>query len=138
MQSHHVLTFSPTLAAFERAADDLRRALDDSRITDRLRYNVELIFEEIATNIIRHSRASEESEIVASIELGDSVCVVTFEDSGMPFDPSRGPNPEAPTSIDGARVGGLGLVLVRKACTRVDYERTAQQRNRLRLTMSQN
>jgi anti-sigma regulatory factor (Ser/Thr protein kinase) len=137
MQTRHVLTFPPTLAAFQHVGDDLRRALDDNAVPNKVRYNVELVVEEIATNIIRHSRASDESEVVLSLELGESV-VLTVEDSGMPFDPTQQPDPKAPDSIDTAKVGGLGLVLVRKASKRIEYERTATQRNRLTVTISAN
>ena len=51
MQSGHVLTFPGTRAGYTRAFADLRRALDDRGLPENARYNCELVFEEVVTNI---------------------------------------------------------------------------------------
>jgi anti-sigma regulatory factor (Ser/Thr protein kinase) len=40
------------------------------------------------------------------------------------------------TSIDDASIGGRGLVLLRKAAERLEYERTPDHRNRLTVTVA--
>lgn len=137
MARRYDLSFSATLAGFQQAADDVRRRLDDSGLPARLRYNIELVFEEVVTNIIRHSAVSSNGpNIEASLEIDADRTVLTFEDSGTPFDPRQQPEPKRPESLDVAEVGGLGLVLVRKASESIDYERTPGQRNRLTVTVA--
>lgn len=130
----HVLRFPGTSAGFERAADDLRALLDARALGGTSRYNVELAFEEIATNIIRHGSSSE--DIVVTVVFGGDEVLLTFEDNGVPFDPSRHPDPSVPESLDEASLGGLGLVFVRKISSRLSYERTTQRRNTLRVAIS--
>jgi anti-sigma regulatory factor (Ser/Thr protein kinase) len=132
--SEHVLRFPGTLAGFQEAAGVLRGLLDTRRLHGDARYNVELAFEEIATNIIRHGSPTGDVEL--AIAFDDDETVLTFEDDGVPFDPCEQPDPAMPASIDEALVGGLGLVLVRKVSTRIAYERTPQCRNHLRLAIS--
>ncbi len=125
----HLVTFPPTSAGFEEAARALRDLLDARHVAGDTRYNVELAFEEIATNIIRHGSATGDVEV--AITFDENEIVLTFEDNGVPFDPLERPDPVAPSSIDEPLVGGLGLMLVRKIATRMVYERTPQSRNPL-------
>ncbi len=130
MQSgSHVVRFTGTGAGFEKAANDLRSLLDARNVGGVPRHNVELAFEEIVTNIIRHGRTSE--DIVVTVAFGGNEVLLTFEDNGIPFDPSSHPDPVVPESLDEVIPGGLGLVLVKKISSRFTYERTAQQRNSL-------
>ena len=131
--SQSVLCFPGTLAGFEEAAAALRGLLDARQLYGAPRYNVELAFEEIATNIIRHG--SPIADVELTIFFDHDEIVLTFEDDGVPFDPRRPPDPEMRTSIDEPSVGGFGLVLVRKISTRIAYERTSQCRNHLRLAI---
>jgi serine/threonine-protein kinase RsbW len=132
-QAPHVLRFPATIEAFEEAALALRSLLDAQGATGLPRFHVELAFEEIATNIIRYGSPSGDVEV--TVVFGEDDIVLTFEDDGVPFDPAGQPLPAVPASIDEARVGGLGLVLVRKISTRLTYTRTAAHRNRLTLAI---
>src|SRR5262245_51323625 len=124
MPIRQVLRFPATPAGLRQAADDIRRTLDASNLPARARYNVELIFDEIVANIIRHGGAAPAAEIEAEVELAAHEAILTFEDSGAPFDPREHPEPAPPRGLDDARVGGFGLMLVRKAAGHIDYERT--------------
>jgi anti-sigma regulatory factor (Ser/Thr protein kinase) len=54
------------------------------------------------------------------------------EDRGSPFDPSQAVDAPRATRIEDARIGGLGLRLVRMAARRVHYERVGDK-NRVTL-----
>jgi serine/threonine-protein kinase RsbW len=138
MQSGLVLTFPGTLAGFERAFDDLRRTLDGHPLGRGTRYNCELVFDEVVTNIIRHGyRDNREHEIAVSLEFPGEGVVMRFEDDGVPFDPAEY-RPVAPSvSILDVPVGGRGLLLLRSAASRLEYERTPRDRNRLTVTIRQ-
>ena len=58
----------------------------------------------------------EASRIVGRIAL-------TVVDDGMAFDPTTVPEPVRPASLEEARIGGLGLVLVRRFAEELHYER---------------
>lgn len=135
MASHqHVLRFPATRAGFEDAANALRGVLDTRELGPGPRYNVELAFEEVATNIIRHG--SPRGDVEVAITFDDQEIILTFDDDGAAFDPRNQPAPPVPASIEEAPLGGLGLVLVRKVSSRITYERTAQHRNHLTLAIA--
>jgi anti-sigma regulatory factor (Ser/Thr protein kinase) len=127
------MRFRGTHAGFARAFTRLRGALDREPVDAAARYNVELVFEEIVANIIGHGAAHghEPRVRVAMATDADSI-VLTFDDDGVAFDPRahREPPPR-PASLEDAQVGGFGLMLVHRAASALDYERTAEGRNRL-------
>jgi serine/threonine-protein kinase RsbW len=139
MPSGHVLIFPGTRTGFARAFVDLRRALDGHALQQRARYNCELVFEEVVSNIIKHGYADDrEHDIEVSLDFQDEAIVMRFEDDGVPFDPLELPPVEPAKSILDTRTGGRGLLLVRTAARRLDYERTLDRRNRLTVTIGRN
>jgi anti-sigma regulatory factor (Ser/Thr protein kinase) len=128
-----LLRVPATLHGFHDAAVALRGLLDRRTLDADLRYNVELTFEEVATNIIRHG--SPKADIVVTLHLDGDEAVLTFEDDGVPFDPREQQPHPVPASLDETRIGGFGLVLVRSVSSRIEYARTDQDRNRLTLAL---
>jgi serine/threonine-protein kinase RsbW len=124
--------FPGTLAGFETAFGQLRDALDRDHLDPAVRHDVELVFEEIVANIVRHGAPDGGSvDVRVVLELADQSIVLTFDDDGVPFDPRGRDDPAPAKSLAEARIGGLGLMLVRRASSGMDYRRTADQRNLL-------
>jgi anti-sigma regulatory factor (Ser/Thr protein kinase) len=133
MSTEHVLRFAGTMEGFDIAVGALRAILDGRALHPRHRHDVELVFDEIATNIVNHGRPP--GVVEAIIRFADETTLI-FEDDGVAFDPCSFPAPPAATRRSDLRIGGLGLVIVRDLCTRVDYVRTASHRNRLTLSIA--
>lgn len=133
MNTDHVLHFPATAAGFHDAVLALRLILDARQLHPRLRHDIELVFDEIATNIVNHGRPA--GGVDAVIRFGEDTTLV-FEDDGAAFDPGTQPAPPAATRRADLRIGGLGLVIVRDLCSRVDYVRTPEGRNRLTLVIA--
>jgi anti-sigma regulatory factor (Ser/Thr protein kinase) len=135
MEGRDVLTFAATSAGFEHAFRQLRTILDRHHLRRRARYRCELVFEEVVTNIIRHSFAGERQSRISVMfgRRGDHV-ELQFEDDGLPFDPRQ--TAAAPAELPDSDSGGRGLLLVRSVAERLDYARTPQQRNQLTVTIA--
>ena len=116
--------------ALGRCAEAAGAFLRDQPLSDRVRYNAELAFEEVVSNVIRYGGARE--PIRVTLETVDGAVTLTIEDDGKAFDPTSAPLPEIPDSPAEARVGGFGLHMVRRAVEAMAYERDGD-RNRLRL-----
>jgi len=132
----------PAAAEGDGAGDHLRLtlanrrdALDETRTrvihwlqrhapTPKLVFNVELILEETLMNVIWHAHADQAEHLIRlAVQLDTDDIVMRFEDDGVPFDPLLAAPPVAPSSIDDAVPGGLGLLLVRKCARAVTYQR---------------
>jgi anti-sigma regulatory factor (Ser/Thr protein kinase) len=130
------LKFAATFDAYAQASTELARVLDARRLRPGPRYKVELVFEEIVSNIIRHGCARKpDCKVEVSVAFGAGVIVLDFHDDGQPFDPRDHAVADAPHTLDDAGHGGLGLLLVRKASATIAYER-ARDLNHLTVTIA--
>lgn len=125
-----------TTSAFGAAAGELSAFLSSRGLSDRVRHDLELVFEEIVTNIVRHGELQASTEpIVVTLEIVDGGGTLSFEDRGRAFDPTAAALAAPPRSLDEVSVGGYGLVLVRKTAARMEYQRTSDGRNRLTVSI---
>ena len=84
-------------------------------------------------NIIMYGAARDERlEIAVELERNGGTLVARIEDNGRQFDPTRAPPPVVATSLEKAKVGDLGIHLMRSFASGMDYERR-EGRNRLTL-----
>jgi anti-sigma regulatory factor (Ser/Thr protein kinase) len=114
----------------------VRTCAAQHRASERCIYNAELVFEEMFTNIVRHGTGGRgERQIVVRVSTDGQDLLLEFEDDGPEFDPTRAASPVAPASIAEARVGGLGIALVRKVASRMRYARHAD-RNALSISLA--
>jgi anti-sigma regulatory factor (Ser/Thr protein kinase) len=117
------LQFDGNAEAAAGAYPRLIAALDAANLDAPCRYGVELVFDEVVTNIVHYGSPEGRSlAIDVTVAVHDDAVEMTFEDDGIAFDSS------VPTT---APVGGFGLILVRKAVTELRYGRTPEGRNRL-------
>lgn len=80
-----------------------------------------VVLDEIASNIVRCSGASEFS--LALDRAGDALTMV-FSDGGIAFDPTKdAATPDVSAAIDDRGIGGLGIFMVKKMSKSVDYVR---------------
>ena len=94
-----------------------------------------LCAEEAATNIIRHAFAATQGKPAFRVTLGTDgdEARLTFEDEGVPFDPTAYAEPARGDRLEDLVVGGLGIRLMRGSARSLRYER-AGDTNRLILT----
>ena len=133
MTTEHRLRFRGTTKGLDGVVKRLRTILDARALHPRHRHDVELVFEEVASNIVNYGRPS--APVDAVLRFGEET-ILTFEDDGVAFDPRTQPPPPAATHPSELRIGGLGLVIVRDLCARLDYVRTPKGRNRLTLAIT--
>ena len=135
--SIEVLTFPATLDGFNAEFETLRSWLDQEQVPPKPHYDAELVYEEIVTNIVRYGFDDPTGQTVeVKLERLADGLIMTFTDSGVAFDPLQSADPEVPKTIDEAKIGGLGIKLVRQAAEDLRYERTAQGQNRLCVKIS--
>ena len=111
-----------TLAAVEDGRQELLRYLEP--LDPRVRNRLEVLFEELVVNIVRHgfARGSDQS-IHILVEKRAAEIRLTLEDDGAPFNPLEAEAPEPFHDIESARVGGLGIPLATKMASVMRYER---------------
>lgn len=80
---------------------------------------VDLIVEEVFTNIVNYSRTEF---LTINVEYDNPTLTIEFIDNGIEFNPLLKENPTPPNNIDEAHIGGLGIFLTKEMADKLDYQ----------------
>jgi anti-sigma regulatory factor (Ser/Thr protein kinase) len=120
------------LAELERLAGWIEGWVQQDVSRD-LSFALQLCLEEAVANVIMYGGAKDDRvEIAVELERNGGTLVAHVEDTGRQFDPTRVQPPSVATSLEKAKVGGVGIHLVRSFATGIRYEHR-DGRNRLTL-----
>jgi serine/threonine-protein kinase RsbW len=101
------------------------------RLSSKTLFELNLILEEVVANVISYAYGdNQRHEIVVRADLRDGELVIEVEDDGRPFNPLQSPPPDLERPLEGRKVGGLGLHLVRELTSSIEYNRK-EEKNRL-------
>jgi anti-sigma regulatory factor (Ser/Thr protein kinase) len=109
--------------------EDLARR---ASLTPEIAFALQLCLEEAAANIVMYGGTPDDAQIIIQIARADGAVTAIIEDSARPFDPTQVPPRAKPVSLDEARIGELGVHLIRHYSSEMRYERW-EDRNRLML-----
>lgn len=117
--------FALTLPRCEAAVEDGRAALlawlEPFALDARVLNRVEVVLEELVSNIVRHADAADRVSIAA--ECSGEALSLSVEDNGAPFNPFEMAERERFRDLDTAELGGLGIPLIKRLSRTVSYER---------------
>jgi serine/threonine-protein kinase RsbW len=120
------------LAELERLAEWIED-WSQQRIAPDVSHAIQLSLEEAVANIIMYGAdRNNRLEITVELEQNGGTLFARLEDNGRQFDPTQVPPPVLAPSLGEAKVGTLGIHLMRSFASRMYYERR-DGRNRLTL-----
>lgn len=92
-------------------------------LPDETIFKIDLILEELLTNVINYAYPQGEGDVEIGYSLEDGKLKVSIRDWGCPFDPFESKEPDTCRDLNERKVGGLGIYLVRKLVSELNYER---------------
>lgn len=123
-----LLKLPSTISAVEDSRAAFLDYLEPFGISEQAAYGIEVIIEELVSNVARHS--AQARTIIIEARCTDRMIHLTVEDDGEAFDPLAAPEHAGFTTLDDARLGGLGIPLIKRLSRSVEYRR-AGNRNRI-------
>jgi serine/threonine-protein kinase RsbW len=106
-------------------------------LSSDLSFAVQLCLEEAVANVIMYGgHARDRLEIAVEVEDSGATLVARVVDNGHPFDPTEALPPPLASSLAQARIGNLGIHLMRSFASSMQYERR-DGCNRLTLRFSE-
>ena len=85
---------------------------------------INICLDELLTNIVSYGFDDEIDHIIKFALNGDNKWVIiNMEDDGRPFNPIEKIDPDFPDNVESAKIGGLGIHIIRKLMDSVSYER---------------
>ena len=126
-----MLSINPTMESVPLVAAFVEEHLEKFEVPAKLSAKLMVAVDEIYSNIVRYSGASEaQIRLVKEEELVQLI----FRDNGEPYNPLNEKAPDVTASAEDRAIGGLGIFMVRKMMDNVEYEYT-NDRNKLTLTV---
>jgi len=119
-------------AAVQQSRLAVVRFLEPFGIFARTMNRVEVVLEELVSNLARHGKDVNVVTVAAGYRGG--VVDLIVEDDGAAFDPFAHPEPTPFTTLADAPLGGLGIPLVRRLTSSARYDRVgsgSEARNRV-------
>lgn len=103
--------------------------------TPKIVFDTTLASEEILVNIVSYSYPNGDGQLAIAWEedIEHHKFKLCFEDSGIPFNPLLGEEPDLSIPIEERGIGGLGILMIRKLTDDAEYT-YVDGKNRLIIT----
>jgi len=118
------LTVQATTENIQAVTEFVDRELEALDCPMRVQMQIEIAIDELFGNIAHYAYAPETGS--ATVQFGfeeeQRTAVITFIDSGKPYDPLTAEEPDTTLSAEEREIGGLGIFLVKKTMDDISYE----------------
>ena len=113
-----------TFDAVARGARQLVVFAQTAELTPRKSYQLDLIYEELMTNVVKYSYEDGGTHQIQVIldDNGEQLTFTIIHD-GTDFDPWKQEDPDLTVPLEERQEGGIGIMLARKFAHSVSYER---------------
>lgn len=96
-------------------------------LADKTKTEINLILEELVTNIITHGDQNNEHTIDICIRKHDQELTIIIEDDGPPFNPTLSASPDITLPLEKRECGGLGIHFVCQFTDCREYKRVGNK-----------
>ena len=85
---------------------------------------INICLDELFTNIVSYGFEDQSEHIIQfTLHVDNNLVIINIEDDGLPFNPLEKIDPDFPENVESAKIGGLGIHIIRKLMDNVSYER---------------
>ncbi|MDQ7781516.1 MAG: ATP-binding protein [Desulfomonilaceae bacterium] len=124
MNNRHNFTMKTTRKALTDLVGRINALLEPRDLPDRVTYVVNLVLEEILTNIVKYGFDDDHvHDVEVTLILDPDEISIEFEDRGKQFDPLSVSPPPLDESLMDMEPGGRGIHLVRTMANSMTYRR---------------
>lgn len=98
--------------------------LEEHECSMKVQMRIDVAVEELFVNIAHYAYEPETgmAEIRIDFKNDPAAVVITFIDSGVPYDPLAKEDPDVSLSLEERKIGGLGIFMVKKSMDDMKYE----------------
>ena len=123
------LKLAATVENIEVVTDFVNEQLETVDCPMKAQMQIDIAIDEIFGNIAHYAYAQGEGDATVRIEIIEDPlsAVITFIDSGTPYDPLAKEDPDITLSAEERGIGGLGIYMVKKSMDEITYEYKDEQ-----------
>ena len=98
------------------------RCMEELGCSMRSQMQIDVAVDELFSNIAYYAYPPGSGTVTLRVEAAEPDDVMlTFIDSGVPYDPLSRPDPDTTLSAEERKIGGLGIYMVKKSMDEVTY-----------------
>ena len=127
------LHLSANLARLAQARQFIHETVQPGCSEEEFIYDLVLAVDEALTNIIVHGYENRDGPIDIQVARLEDGVEIILRDRAMPFDPTQVAPPNLSLPLEQRRRGGLGIYLVKTNTDALNYRRTEDGANELKL-----
>ena len=134
MNTRQTRVFPGQFSSLTAICEFIAKAAEAAGLSERATYAVQMAVDEACSNIIEHAyKGKETGPIGCTCEITPDSLIVTLNDHGRCFDPTRASQPDLSAKLGDRAQGGLGIYFIRKLMDRVEYKYSPDCGNTLKL-----
>ena len=117
-------TVAATIENIETVTDFVNEQLEAAGCSVKEQMQIDIAIDEIFSNIVHYAYGEKGGDVTVRIELpgNPKEAVLTFVDSGIPYNPLEQSDPDISLSAEERKIGGLGIFMVKKTMDDMTYE----------------
>ncbi len=117
-------TVAATIENIETVTDFVNEQLEAAGCSVKAQMQIDIAIDEIFSNIVHYAYGEKGGDVTVRIELpgNPKEAVLTFVDSGIPYNPLEQSDPDISLSAEERKIGGLGIFMVKKTMDDMTYE----------------
>ncbi len=123
------LTLEAKVANLQQVLDFVDENLTSMRCPMKIMMQIDVAVEEIFVNVASYAYTPNTGSVTIRMDLQEKprAVVITFIDSGIPYNPLAKEDPDVSLSAEERSIGGLGIFMVKKTMDKMEYEYTDKQ-----------
>lgn len=124
MASTIKLTLPTRISALQQMEEAVEAFGEQEGWPPRLAFQMQLVLEELASNVIRHGFGEEGHEFEISVSSEPETVTIEVVDAAPAYNPiTDTPEPDLDATLEDRQIGGLGVFLVRDVADEMSYRR---------------
>lgn len=118
------LTIDATVENIEKVIAFVEPSLDAHDCPAKTRIQINIAIDELFGNIAHYAYEPDVGKVSVRAEIVENplAVVITFSDSGVPYNPLANDDPDVTKSAEEREIGGLGIYMVKKSMDEMSYE----------------
>ena len=123
------LTLEAKVANLQQVLDFVDENLTSMRCPMKILMQIDVAVEAIFVNVASYAYTPNTGSVTIRMDLQEKprAVVITFIDSGIPYNPLAKEDPDVSLSAEERSIGGLGIFMVKKTMDKMEYEYTDQK-----------
>ncbi|HCA05551.1 MAG TPA: ATP-binding protein [Ruminococcaceae bacterium] len=118
------LTIEAATENIETVTSFVIKELESYNCPLKAQTQIAVAIDELFGNIAQYAYTPEIGDATVQLDVEENPLsvIITFIDNGVPFNPLEKKDPNIHESVGKRKIGGLGIYIVKKTMTMVDYE----------------